>query len=88
MTWKLLEGRRGVNRNTDTVLTRLLALTWEAAVPPAVSAIANIAVFLVLVSYRPLRQTSRADFGPPDRAKETNRSHTSSCLLRDYMSSP
>ncbi|KAG8902246.1 hypothetical protein FRB99_004704 [Tulasnella sp. 403] len=47
-TWKLMTSKKGFNPNTDSVVNKLLAVTWEAAVPPVISASLNIVVFITM----------------------------------------
>jgi hypothetical protein len=45
VSYKLAKSRRGFSHETDTILTNLLAITWESAAPPALCQVINLVVF-------------------------------------------
>ncbi|KAG8957927.1 hypothetical protein FRC03_009685 [Tulasnella sp. 419] len=48
VSYKLYTSKTGFHEETDSMLTRLLALTWETAFPPAISAILNQVFYVVM----------------------------------------
>ncbi|KAG8958815.1 hypothetical protein FRC03_008796 [Tulasnella sp. 419] len=46
VSWKLYTSKTGVHHETDSMLSRLMALTWETAAPPAISAILNVVFYV------------------------------------------
>jgi len=48
VSYKLYKSKAGFLEETDSLLTKLLALTWEAATPPALSAILNMIFYIAL----------------------------------------
>ncbi|KAG8907670.1 hypothetical protein FRB99_002748 [Tulasnella sp. 403] len=45
---KLVRSRSGFNKTTDTAIRKLLALTWGAGIPPAISAALDMITFLTM----------------------------------------
>ncbi|KAG8930585.1 hypothetical protein FRC02_004006 [Tulasnella sp. 418] len=48
MTYKLYTSKTGFRHETDDVLVRLIALTWESALPPALCALLNLIFYLAM----------------------------------------
>jgi len=53
--WKLTKSRGRVSQTTDSMLMKLVAITWEAALPPSLSAITSLVLYLTMVRYSFLR---------------------------------
>jgi hypothetical protein len=50
VSYKLIRSQKGFSNQTDTVLKKLLAITWESAAPPTINQIINVIVFITTAS--------------------------------------
>ncbi|KAG8924532.1 hypothetical protein FRC02_010361 [Tulasnella sp. 418] len=46
VTIRLLHSKKGLRRETEYLVTRLIALTWESALPPTICALLNLIIVL------------------------------------------